>query len=294
MVSWYIWDYQIWHELFRKTNISSTQLLKLLDSEFINKLTKEEYELSKVRPNHVDKIWRIYEEIIAAISNKDIPWYIQKYELSPNGKISIAEVDVDVHSSTMIPRLTTLELINQIFEYIWKKELSNYQIIDIGTGETNFIPKAIKHYKPSVEVLWFDVEMMFDDNWEKSKGKFWSRDTIRSYINKKKSLIITANLPYSPEEDIQSFDLLVQQESKNVWHRSFKGWWKDGLDLYRMYIDDISSDEENLPKIELMVFEALEKNIYTLEQYVKCKFPDSKTSFHKNYKGENRILRIEL
>jgi hypothetical protein len=40
-----------------------------------------------------------------------------------------------------------------------------------------------------------------------------------------------------------------------------------------MYIDDISSDKENLPKIRLMVFEALEKNITTLESYIKEKIP---------------------
>ena len=61
-----------------------------------------------------------------------------------------------------------------------------------------------------------------------------------------------------------------------------------------MYIDDIVSDEANLSQIKLMVFEALEKNIFILEKYIKDKLPEATTSFHKNYKDENRILRIEL
>lgn len=299
---WTLWSVLVADEFLRgvsgKTNSDIHKLfLSEFENIFIDTMT-DYWAYKKLWPdvNSLEECRAEWNKILKDLrpNRKIIAHYDDIYYYDFFNKEQLFGVDIELSNITMNPKLTTWYLIDQVFEYLKLKELSNYQIIDIGTGETNFIPKVIKNYQPSVEVLWFDIEMMFDNNWKKDEWDFWSWNKIQPYVSQKKSLIITANLPYSPEEDIQNFDPLVQQESKNVWYRSFKWWWKDGLDLYRMYIDDISSDKENLPKIRLMVFEALEKNITTLESYIKEKIPWIQTSLHKNYKDENRILRIEL
>ena len=291
---WEFDDYQIGQELLRKIEKRGyvKKLLDIFKQDFADKILKEEYELVKVRPNSISKIDRIQKELSEAIENDNIPWYIEKYELPPYGSINIAWANIDLHEWTMVPKLTTLEIVNQVNDFIESHKDTNYQIIDIWTGETNFIPQVIRQNDISHNVWWFDVEMMFDNEWNRIIGNFSDWNKIKPYIQWD-NLILTANLPYSPEEDIKTFHPSVQRESESTWYRSFK-WWSDWLDIYRKYIDDISDDEENVSKIKLLIFEALEKNIWRLEQYVKEKFPQSKTSLHKHYNDKDRILRVDL
>lgn len=322
---WYFWSPEVADEVLRNTNNDIVSLFRsnILPSQIgidyfdyvSRKLFTEQTGIQK--PNKINlsdqdslkelqKIMQLYSDFIQqswipqdtiklqeTIKNKQILAYqnTNHYDFQ---NIYMFWVPIKIATSTMLPKLTTWALINQVFEYLEWRELSHYQVIDIGTWETNFIPKVLKYYKKSLDVIWFDVNMLVDNDSKRIKWKFWNWESIKPYVNKKKDLIITANLPYSPEEDIQHFDQLVQAESKETNHRSFKGWWKDGLDLYKQYIDDITEDKENISKIKFLVFEALEKNIWTLEQYVKEKISAAQTSLHKNYKWENRILRIEL
>jgi methylase of polypeptide subunit release factors len=243
---WEFDDYQIGHEFLRKIDkqLPHQDLLRVLKYGFISKVNDNEYDLSLARPSHCEKISRIADELIDAVIKDDIPGYIDSYEIFGD-YMHIGWSVIKLHKWTMVPRLTTLEIVNQVSDFIESHKDTDYQIIDIWTGETNFIPQVIRQNNISHNVWWFDVEMMFDDTWKRIVGNFSDWSKIKPYIHWN-DLIITANLPYSPEEDIKTFHSSVQRESESTWHRSFKWWWKDGLDLYRMYIDDISSDKENI------------------------------------------------
>jgi len=291
---WYFWGYHTAHELLRKTKDYSQELISMLDVEMKCKISAEEYAIvSQCVPGDysLTRLDNARELLYKTIDDKDIPGYMDSYMLSPDHTEIIAGVKIPLVPETMLPRLTTLGVIDQVMIYIKKNKNQKYRLVDIGTGGTGYIPRVIKNYIPSLPVMWFDVDHQLSDDLIKKEGDYSSWDKIRKVVPKDRKLIITANLPYSPEQAIQQFHPIVQKESIASEYRSFKWWDNDGLGIYKKYLDDLS---ENNNIIELLVLEAHIENIHSLMKYAQMKFTKSLISLHMNFEWLPRIIRIEI
>ncbi len=182
-----------------------------------------------------------------------------------------------VNEATLIPRPETEYMITAVTEYIkqiqdtrfktqdeknhssWIIHHESNLLLDIGTGcgvlwisvllqNPNFFSEAIlsDYFANALEVAkknfeYYKLEILN----ERLKVSFVQSDLLDFLVNsttsstlKDTNIILVANLPYIPE------DMFEKNVSENVKNREPKPafvWWDDGLDYYRIMLDQIIS-----------------------------------------------------
>lgn len=223
-----------------------------------------------------------------------------------------------VNENTLIPRPETEYMIQAISEYIKNLdpsislrstqddnlcEKNKNVLMDIGTGcgvlwisvllqnpdffdhvfLSDISQDALKVANQNYDMLIsksYDTRIVYSD-------LFSHAESYESIIENS-NIIMTANLPYIPDE---AFDNGVGDNVKNWEPRMAFVWWDDWLDYYRQMFDQIFSLQKNVIFTMTMFLEMMTRQVDILRKEFgdKIEFSEVKT-FHFNI----RIVKAEL
>lgn len=163
-----------------------------------------------------------------------------------------------VNEATLIPRPETEYMITAVTEYINEKWIMKNEkwmnlLLDIGTGcgvlwisvllqNPDFFSRAIfsDYYANALEVAKKNYELLITNYEWKVQFlqsdlldfiKDWNIETLKDW-----SIVLVANLPYIPEE---MFESNVSDNVKKWEPKPAFVWWDDGLDYYKIMLDQI-------------------------------------------------------
>ena len=172
-----------------------------------------------------------YKEYIQRRINREPVQYIL-------GETEFMGLPIKVASGVLIPRADTEVLVDSIIEYLKEVNLSNPQILDIGTG-SGCIAIALSSYFPEAEVFAIEKSPEALEIAEKNaqlnevkiefiEGDFFEKVPILS----NRFNIIVSNPPYISEADWNK----LQPEVEKFEPRQALFGGKEGLDFYRSLI----------------------------------------------------------
>lgn len=200
-----------------------------------------------------------------------------------------------VNEHTLIPRPETEYMINAITEHMGERNETDYILLDIGTGSGVLACSVLLQNQEKFKEVFladlsadalFVAKKNYDTLIDASKydTRFIQSDLcafLESYpsVIEGRSLILTANLPYIPD---QTFDdnspVNVQKWEPRM---AFVGW-DDGLDLYRKMFAQLSELQNNFGSLimflEMMTWQV---DILRKEFWASMEFEEVKT-FHFN------------
>lgn len=171
-----------------------------------------------------------------------------------------------VNEATLIPRPETEYMITAVTEYInekWKMNNEKWMnlLLDIGTGcgvlwisvllqNPDFFSRAIfsDYYANALEVAKINYQTLITSQWLMTNEQWpikvdflqsdlldfikdWNIETLKDW-----SIVLVANLPYIPEE---MFESNVSDNVKKWEPKPAFVWWDDGLDYYKIMLDQI-------------------------------------------------------
>lgn len=155
-----------------------------------------------------------------------------------------------VDKRVLIPRNDTEVLVEQVIKSLKWAQNKDISFIDIGTGSSAIVTAVTKNTPVSLKQI-FAVDISLDAlevakiNIEKNniqdKVSLYNSDLLEIFLswNKKieaKNLIITANLPYIKNGDIENMD---QEVLDNEPHIALFWWEKTGFEMYERLIWEI-------------------------------------------------------
>lgn len=161
------------------------------------------------------------------------------------GVKSFYGLDFKVTPSVLIPRPDTEVLVDEVIKYLSRLDsdsLSDFLLVDVGTG-SGCIPISILKNMTNLKGLAVDISLealaVAKENAVKyqvdNRIQFLKSDllsSIDSSIIKNKKLILTANLPYLPEDYRKECSIQCEPDLA-----LFSG--EDGLDHYRRFFVEI-------------------------------------------------------
>lgn len=251
-----------------------------------------------------EELWlKLDENLSDAVLEKIRIWYIDFVEKKKPleyvlGFVEFFWIKFFVNENTLIPRPETEYMIQAITEKIQACENNNGQknvLMDIGTGcgvlwisvllqnpdffnhifLSDISQAALKVANQNYDTLIsksYDTRIVYSD--------LFSHAESYEHIIENSNIIMTANLPYIPNE---AFDNGVGDNVKNWEPRMAFVWWDDWLDYYRTMFAQIFSLQKNVIFTMTMFLEMMTRQVDILRKEFgdKITFTEVKT-FHFN------------
>lgn len=227
-----------------------------------------------------DKV-NFYKQSLKALSeNRPIQYVI--------GHVNFYGLKFKVNENVLIPRFETEELVENIKNYLEKKNITNPKILDLGCG-SGVIGLTLKHFFPNSLVTLVDISeeaLKVAESNAKSLGldvNFIKSDWF-SNVPIDKYDVIVSNPPYiMTDEEIEE---IVKNNEPAI--ALYGG--NDGLDCYRSILKDIN---KYLKDDYLIAFEIGYLEGEKLKELIKETIPNSKVTIKKDLSAKDRMLFVE-
>ena len=227
-----------------------------------------------------DKV-NLYKESLKALSeNRPIQYVI--------GHVNFYGLKFKVNENVLIPRFETEELVENIKNYLEKKNITNPKILDLACG-SGVIGLTLKHFFPNSLVTLVDISkdaLKVAESNAKTLGldvNFIKSDWF-SNVPLSKYDVIVSNPPYiMTDEEIEE---IVKNNEPAI--ALYGG--KDGLDCYRSILKDINN---YLKDDYLIAFEIGYLEGEKLKELIKETIPNSKVTIKKDLSAKDRMLFVE-
>ena len=227
-----------------------------------------------------DKV-NLYKESLKALSeNRPIQYVI--------GHVNFYGLKFKVNENVLIPRFETEELVENIKNYLEKKNITNPKILDLGCG-SGVIGLTLKHFFPNSLVTLVDISeeaLKVAESNSKSlgldvnfiKSDWFSNVPVDTYD------VIVSNPPYiMTDEEIEE---IVKNNEPAI--ALYGG--SDGLDCYRSILKDIN---KYLKDDYLIAFEIGYLEGEKLKELIKDTIPNSRVTIKKDLSAKDRMLFVE-
>ena len=227
-----------------------------------------------------DKV-NLYKESLKALSeNRPIQYVI--------GHVNFYGLKFKVNENVLIPRFETEELVENIKNYLEKKNITNPKILDLGCG-SGVIGLTLKHFFPNSLVTLVDISeeaLKVAESNAKTLGldvNFIKSDWF-SNVSIDKYDVIVSNPPYiMNDEEIEE---IVKNNEPAI--ALYGG--NDGLDCYRSILKDIN---KYLKDDYLIAFEIGYLEGEKLKELIKETIPNSRVTIKKDLSAKDRMLFVE-
>ena len=228
-----------------------------------------------------ESIVNLYKESLKALSeNRPIQYVI--------GSVNFYGLKFKVTENVLIPRFETEELVENIKNYLEKKNITNPKILDLGCG-SGVIGLTLKNFFKDADVTLVDIS---EEALEVARDNAKSLDLDINFIKSDwfqnvaldKYDVIVSNPPYiKTDEEIEE---IVRD---NEPHLALYGGL-DGLDCYRSILKDINNylKDDYLIAFEIGYLEGEE-----LKLLVENTIPNSKVTIKKDLSNKDRMLFVE-
>ena len=228
-----------------------------------------------------ESIVNLYKESLKALSeNRPIQYVI--------GSVNFYGLKFKVNENVLIPRFETEELVENIKNYLEKKNITNPKILDLGCG-SGVIGLTLKNFFKDADVTLVDIS---EEALEVARDNAKSLDLDINFIKSDwfqnvaldKYDVIVSNPPYiKTDEEIEE---IVRD---NEPHLALYGGL-DGLDCYRSILKDINNylKDDYLIAFEIGYLEGEE-----LKLLVENTIPNSKVTIKKDLSNKDRMLFVE-
>lgn len=228
-----------------------------------------------------DNIVNLYKESLKALNeNRPIQYVI--------GHVNFYGLKFKVNENVLIPRFETEELVENIKDYLEKKNITSPKILDLGCG-SGVIGLTLKNFFKDAEVTLVDIS---DEALEIAKDNaktlaldvnFIKSDWFQNVALDKYDVIVS-NPPY-----IKNDEEIEEIVKNNEPHLALYGGL-DGLDCYRSILKDINNylQDDYLIAFEIGYLEGEE-----LKLLVENTIPNSKVTIKKDLSNKDRMLFVE-
>lgn len=228
-----------------------------------------------------DDIIKLYKGSLQAISeNRPIQYVI--------GHVNFYGLKFKINENVLIPRFETEELVENIKNYLEKKNITNPKILDLGCG-SGVIGLTLKHFFPDSLVTLVDIsEEALEVALENAKSlgldvRFIKSDWF-SNVPIDKYDVIVSNPPYIKlDEEIE--DIVKNNEPSLALYGGV-----DGLDCYRSILKNITN---YLKDDYLIAFEIGYLEGGDLTKLVEDTISNNKVTIKKDLSNKDRMLFVE-
>lgn len=205
-----------------------------------------------------------------------------------DGHIQFCGIDFKVNQYTLIPRIETEDLVNEII----KLNINNMRMLDVGTGSGCIAVSVAKNLPDST--IWatdLSEQALTVAKYNAKKHKVDSqikfvKNDLLDNLNLQVD-IIAANLPYIPSERIAKLDNSVKDFEP---HQALNGG-SDGFELYRNLFDQISKLTTK-PKYIFIEIDDTQGQIAIKE--AQKYFPTAKIELKQDFTHLDRMLLISM
>lgn len=209
-----------------------------------------------------------------------------------------------VDKRVLIPRNDTETLVDQALKCLKSYSNEEISLIDIGTGSSSIVTAITKNIAFSLKKIYaLDVspdalevaKINIEKNNIQEKVSLHKSDLLEIFLSESeniqsKYLIITANLPYIKNGDIENMDKEVLE---NEPHIALFGWEQTGFEMYETLIHQIFKIKNifQLEKIILFIEIWFDQSEYS-RQYLSSQWLSFE--YFKDLNGINRVIKIEF
>lgn len=202
------------------------------------------------------------------------------------GNVSFYGYKIIVNKNVLIPRFETETLVEKTINYIKKYNLTEGNVLDIGTG-SGCIPITLKKELGNLNITAIDKSgkalKVAKKNIKNNKVNIaLIKEDVYKYKPINKYDILISNPPYIDYDEI--IDEKCKYEPKMALYAKNKG-----LSFYE-YI--IKTSKKYLNKKSILAFEIGYKQGAYLKKYTKKYFKDAKITVEKDLAGKDRYLFI--
>ena len=228
-----------------------------------------------------EDIVNLYKESLEALSeNRPIQYVI--------GHVNFYGLNFKVNEAVLIPRFETEELVENIKNYLEKKNITSPKILDLGCG-SGVIGLTLKHFFPNASLTLTDIS---DEALKVSKENANNLNLDVNFIKSDwlsnvpidKYDVIVSNPPYIMiNEEIE--EIVKNNEPALALYGGV-----DGLDCYRKILKDINN---YLKDDYLIAFEIGYLEGSKLQELINNTIPNSKVTIKKDLSNKDRMLFVE-
>ena len=254
-------------------NYSERLLLADILEISVEKTFVKKLELSKIQTREFEKKQKLLQK------NYPLDYLLNK--------INFLENDFYLDQKVLIPRPETEEWVKILLDIKFSK---NSILVDLGCGSgvvgLSLASKFKKTYgldysNFAIKVTKKNIKLNKIKNIKVLKSNLFSNSYLKNKINKTKNWVLTANLPYLPNNAIFEASLnKINFEPKLALYSGF-----DGLKLFRKTLQELS-DFINLPNI--VFFELDPRNIKKAQKLLQK--INYQTQILKDFNQQNRLL----
>lgn len=220
-------------------------------AEYFKKYGLEEPRLdAEVLLAHVLKKERIqlYVDFDQPLNERELDQYRQLvYKRARNypvayllGKKEFMSLDFTVNEDVLIPRPETEELVENLIEYCKSRNLTEPNIVDVGTG-SGAIAVSLAYYIKGARILAIDISPGALEIARENINRYNLEDRVKVmegdlltpliWLNKDNVDIVVSNPPYIDDEGMAGLSREVKKEPELALYGGV-----DGLDYYRRLI----------------------------------------------------------